>query len=241
MAKIKQSETVIIKRSQISFAPYNPRKKNKKVVEALKRNFKRVGFLGGIQWNATTGNLIGGHKRTEALDLIHGYDGTSETDYDIKVEKIELTEKQEKEQNIFLNNKRVQGEMDYEMMSVLVQEIDIDEAGLEQYDIDLIETLVPDFSFGKNEDIKTDIEDLRTPSEKKQNIKDLKKNIKSNIGQSHLASYEDSISLDIDKNFKYTVDAIPFQATLKEIKKIGFHNDLILGENDNYFILMETN
>lgn len=189
MAKIKQSETVIIKRSQISFAPYNPRKKNKKVVEALKRNFKRVGFLGGIQWNATTGNLIGGHKRTEALDLIHGYDGTSETDYDIKVEKIELTEKQEKEQNIFLNNKRVQGEMDYEMMSVLVQEIDIDEAGLEQYDIDLIETLVPDFSFGKNEDIKTEIEDLRTPQEKKQDIKDLKKNIKSNIGESHLASY----------------------------------------------------
>jgi len=59
--------------------------------------------------------------------------------------------------------------------------------------------------------------------------------------KSHLASYEDSIPLDIDNSFKYTVDAIPFQATLKEIKKIGFHNDLILGENDNYFILMETN
>jgi len=189
MAKIKQSETVVIKRSQVNFAAYNPRKKDKKVVEALKRNFKKVGFLGGIQWNATTGNLIGGHKRTEALDLVYDYDGTIEKDYDIKVEKIELTEKQEKEQNIFLNNKRVQGETDYEMMAVLVQEIDIDEAGLDNYDIDLIETLVPDFSFGKNEDIKTEIEDLRTPQEKKQDIKDLKKNIKSNIGESHLASY----------------------------------------------------
>ena len=104
MAKIKQSETVFIKRSQVNFAAYNPRKANPKVVDALKKNFKKVGFMGGIKWNETTGNLIGGHKRTEALDLIHGYDGTENTDYEIKVEKIQLTEKQEKEQNIFLNN-----------------------------------------------------------------------------------------------------------------------------------------
>lgn len=189
MAKIKQSETVIIKRSQISFAPYNPRKKDKKVVEALKRNFKKVGFLGGIQWNATTGNLIGGHKRTEALDLVYDYDGTDETDYDIKVEKIELTEKQEKEQNIFLNNKRVQGEMDYEMMAVLVQEIDIEEAGLDNYDINIIESIVPDFNFGDNKKIKEDIEDTRTTQEKKDNIKDLKKNIKNGISNNQQVSY----------------------------------------------------
>ena len=42
--KIKQSESLIIKRSKINFAPYNPRKEDKKVVEELKKNFKRVGF-----------------------------------------------------------------------------------------------------------------------------------------------------------------------------------------------------
>lgn len=189
MAKIKQSETVFIQRSKISFAPYNPRKKDKKVVEALKRNFRKVGFLGGIQWNKTTGNLIGGHKRLEALDLINDYDGTNDKDYEVKVESIELDEKTEKEQNIFLNNKRVQGETDYEVMAVLIKEIDIEEAGLDDYDINLIESIVPDFSFGKNEDIKTDIEDTRTPQEKKDNIKDLKKNIKNSISNNQQSSY----------------------------------------------------
>ena len=103
--KLKQSETVIIKRSNIKFSPYNPRKKNPKVVAALKENFKKVGFLGGICWNKTTGNLIGGHKRLEALDLIYNYDGSKEKDYDVKVEQIEIELKTEKAQNIFLNNK----------------------------------------------------------------------------------------------------------------------------------------
>ena len=82
--KIKQSESIIIKRSKINFAPYNPRKEDKKVVEELKKNFKRVGFLGGICWNETTGNLVGGHKRLQALDLIYKYDGTNEKDYETK-------------------------------------------------------------------------------------------------------------------------------------------------------------
>lgn len=196
MAKVnlKQSETVIIKRSQINFAAYNPRKKDPKVVDALKRNFKKVGFLGGIQWNATTGNLIGGHKRTEALDLIYNYDGSQEKDYDIKVEKIELTEKQEKEQNIFLNNKRVQGQTDFHLMAELIKEIDIEDAGLEVTDINYIETIVPDFKFAKNDEIKQEIEALKetpkTDQEKKDHVKNVKKEVKDALASgTHAASY----------------------------------------------------
>lgn len=191
MAKIKQSETVFIKRSQVNFAAYNPRKANPKVVDALKKNFKKVGFMGGIQWNETTGNLIGGHKRTEALDLIHGYDGTDNTDYEIKVEKIQLTEKQEKEQNIFLNNKRVQGETDFKLMAELIEEIDIDAAGLEEYDIEYIETLVPDFKFGKNNDIVDDINELKNDlNSGKDYVKNLKNSIKGDTSNTtHRASY----------------------------------------------------
>lgn len=58
---------------------------------------------------------------------------------------------------------------------------------------------------------------------------------------SQISSYKDSIALDIDQQFEFNIDAIPFQSTLKEIQKIGFHNDLIIGENNNYFTLMETN
>lgn len=189
--KIKQSETVFIKRSQVNFAAYNPRKANPKVVDALKKNFKKVGFMGGIQWNETTGNLIGGHKRTEALDLIHGYDGTENTDYEIKVEKIQLTEKQEKEQNIFLNNKRVQGETDFRLMAELIEDIDIDAAGLEEYDIEYIETLVPDFKFGSNTDIVEEIKSLKDDTNSgKDYVKDLKSKIKGDISNTtHHASY----------------------------------------------------
>lgn len=159
--KLKQSETVTIKRSLINFAPYNPRKQDKKVIEQLKANFKKVGFMGGIQWNITTGNLIGGHKRLETIDLIMGYDGTAETDYEVKVEQIALDEQTEKEQNIFLNNKRAQGETDFNKLAELLPTINTSAAGLIDYDIKLVESMVPNFNFGSNTDIKKDISALK--------------------------------------------------------------------------------
>ena len=37
--KYRQSETGVIKRSQINFAPYNPRKEDPEVIRKLKKNF----------------------------------------------------------------------------------------------------------------------------------------------------------------------------------------------------------
>ncbi len=191
-SKLKQSETIIIKRSQIHFAAYNPRKRNSKVVEELKRNFRRVGFLGGIQWNPTTGNLIGGHKRLEALDLIHGYDGATEKDYDVKVESIALDEKTEKEQNIFLNNRRAQGETDYELLAEMIKDIDVANAAIDEHDLEIINSIVPDFDFGSNDDIKIDMAELKghkTDEEKKSHVKDMKKKIKSSISEGQQSPY----------------------------------------------------
>lgn len=64
--------------------------------QTAKANIKKVGLIGGIQWNETTGNLIDGHKRVMSVDLIQGYDGTPETDYDIKVEAVDLTKDRER-------------------------------------------------------------------------------------------------------------------------------------------------
>ena len=179
MAKYKQSETVTIQRSVIFFAPYNPRKENKHVVDELKRNFKKVGYLGGIVWNQNTGNLVGGHKRVQALDLIHEYDGSIDKDYELKVEMINVDEKTEKEQNIFLNNRRVQGETDYELLSSMLSDIDIENTGLDERDIDVIKTIIPDFNFGNNEQILNDAELLKTDyNERKEKIKELKKTSK---------------------------------------------------------------
>lgn len=187
MAKINISETIIIKRSNINFAPYNPRKKDPKIIDALKKNFKKVGFMGGIVWNENTGNLVGGHKRVEAMDLIFDY---PKNDYEIKVEKVTLDEKTEKEQNIFLNNKRVQGETDYNLLSEIIPDIDIDNTGLSDYDLKLIESINPNYNLGSNKDIKTQFSDLtKEHDDNKQKVKDLKKKIKSEIGENQMASY----------------------------------------------------
>jgi len=173
--KIKQSETQIIKRSIINFATYNPRKKDAKVVEALIKNFKKVGYLGGIVWNKQTGNLVGGHKRIEAMDIVLKY---PDNDYEVKVEVIDVDDKTEKEQNIFLNNKRVQGDMDYDLLSVLIPEIDIDSAGLQQYDIDLCKMLNPNFNFGESKDI---IDDFSSLDENKEDKKKAMQKIRKDI------------------------------------------------------------
>lgn len=183
--QLKQSETKTIARSQINFAPYNPRKRDPKIVEALKKNLKKVGFLGGIVWNIRSGNLVGGHKRIEAMDMIYGYDPLKdETDYEVKVEVVDLDEQTEIEQNIFLNNKRVQGEMDYELLSVVLPKINVENTGLVAYDIQLIQAVKPDFKLGTNEKQKTDLTELKKDyEERKADTKALKKSIKAGIAE----------------------------------------------------------
>lgn len=208
MAKLKQSETVFVKRSQVNFAAYNPRKRDENIVQKLKANFRKVGFMGGIQWNATTGNLIGGHKRTEAMDLINGYDGSPEKDYEIKVEKVELDEKTEKEQNIFLNNRRAQGETDYELLAELMPGIDINNAAIEDYDIQIMESIIPDFHMGDNEEIVNAIAERsskpeKTDEEKKAHVKDMKNKIKVGVSQSQTASYFIVTFPDYDEKAEY--------------------------------------
>ena len=135
--KYRESETITIKRSQINFAPYNPKSHNKKKIEEQKANIKRVGLLGGIIWNKTTSNLIDGHKRVMSLDLINGYDGTPETDYDVKVEMIELDEKTEREQNLFQT--KAITDLDDELVRKMISDsdigIDYKNAGLDDFDM----------------------------------------------------------------------------------------------------------
>lgn len=98
---MKNSETIVIKRSQIHLNPCNPKRHSDKQIEKQKANIKKVGFLGGIVWNKRTGNLIDGHRRVMALDIINKYDGTN-NDYDIKVEACDLSDKEEKSQLTYM-------------------------------------------------------------------------------------------------------------------------------------------
>lgn len=139
--KIKQSETIEIKRSQINLNPFNPKRHTDKKVQEQKKNLQRVGFLGGITWNRITGNLIDGHRRIKAMDLYYSYDGTSETDYSVKVEAVELDEKQEKEQMTYmaLGNTKA----DYQLIAEYLPDIDYSVAGIDSYDLEQIQSFIP--------------------------------------------------------------------------------------------------
>lgn len=175
----KQSETIVIKRTKINFAPYNPKLHSKEKINQIKNNFKEVAFFGGIIWNSITGNLIDGHKRLTALDILHKYNGTAETDYDVKVEKAELDEKTEREQNVFQTSSVT--DLDAELLADLIKDIDYEAAGLTDEDLRMIEVEVPDFEFAKNE-IESDaigVSKAKSAQERKEAIKQAKQNVKN--------------------------------------------------------------
>ena len=125
---MKQSETKIINRSQINLNPINPKRHTDEQIKQQKKNLKKVGFLGGIVWNKNTGNLVDGHRRIQALDLINKYDGTN--DYQIKVEMVNFDEKTEKEQLTYMavgNSKA-----DYNLIAQYVDTIDYENVGLSE-------------------------------------------------------------------------------------------------------------
>ena len=144
--KVKQAQSITIQRSQINFASYNPRRLSETAKKKLKVNLKRIGLAGGIVWNETTGNLVSGHQRLSIIDEIEKYNpDTHENDYPVRVEVLQLSDKEEKEQNIFFNSTTAQGEFDNDLLASLIPEIDYDLAGLDEADINVLIADVPIF------------------------------------------------------------------------------------------------
>lgn len=139
--KVKQSETKILKRSEITPSDYNPRTITDEARKALKKNIKENGIIGGMVWNKQTGNLVSGHQKLSIADEINKYqDGN---DYEIKVEVVDVDLKKEKELNVFFNSKAVQGQMDYKKLAQIFPDIDASLAGLDGVDISMIEVEIP--------------------------------------------------------------------------------------------------
>lgn len=136
---MKQSETKTIKRSQISLNPYNPKNHTSEQVSMQKKNLRKVGYLGGIVWNEASANLIDGHRRVQAMDEINKYDGTPETDYEIKVEVVSFDERTEKEQMSYmaLGNSKA----DFNLIAEYIDDIDYRNIGISEEEYKQIEML----------------------------------------------------------------------------------------------------
>jgi hypothetical protein len=188
--KIKQSDAITIMRSQINFAAYNPKHHTKEQVQQIVKNFKSVGFLGGIIWNERSGNLIDGHKRIQAMDIIHKYDGT-ENDYEVRIERTNLDDKTEKEQNIFQTKSRT--DFDDELLRILVPDIDYKAAGLDDYDL---EYLGIDLNADTANDVLNDVEDFYEPVQQQ---KDAEKAIKKEMSDEEKKDHVKSVKEDIQQ------------------------------------------
>lgn len=120
-ASVDKWETKLIEREKIKNAPYNPRFMTDQARDKLRENLMTRGLMGGLVWNKRTGNLVSGHQRIKAIDMCE-----KTGDYMITVTVVDLTLKEEKAQNIFMNNSLAQGEPEEEKLLEILKELDGD-------------------------------------------------------------------------------------------------------------------
>ena len=84
-------------------------------------------------------------------------------------------------------------------------DIDMSNAAIEDYDIEIMESLIPDFKMGNNESIIEQITDRaeKSDEEKKSNLKELKKKMKQGIEGNQQASYFIVTFPDYDEKAEY--------------------------------------
>ena len=100
-------EVRVLERRALKNAPYNPRVMDDKAKKKLRAGIGVLKLLAPVTWNETTGNLVGGHQRLAQLDALEG-----DRNYTLTVAVVRLSEVEEKEANLLLNNDEAQGRWD---------------------------------------------------------------------------------------------------------------------------------
>lgn len=163
MTLINRSVPREVVRSQITFADYNPRRISEDARKTLRKGLKTFGLVGGIVVNEKEDGsllLVSGHQRLTEMDGLQGY---PKKDYSVRVEVVHLSNKQEKELNILLNNPSAQGEWDNEQLSRLLPSIDTEVAGLTEADLAFLQPpTIPEDVTGDDMAGFVDLQTLRT-------------------------------------------------------------------------------
>ncbi len=135
VSKYQKFETKTISRADIQNAPYNPRKISDQAKKKLRDNIKRVGLLDTIVVNRRTMNIVSGHQRVAILDSLE-----RKKDYNLTVSMVDLSEKEEMEQNLFFNNTKTMGEFDPFLLAEMFEsnDIEVDNTGFELPDLGLL-------------------------------------------------------------------------------------------------------
>lgn len=108
-------------------------------------------------------NRANKRQRLSVMDELQKYNPeTKDNDYPIRVDLIDVEQKEEKELLILLNNPSAQGEWDYDTLRELIPDIDYKDAGLTEQDLDIIGV---DFHFQTEEEntIADELDTLMEP------------------------------------------------------------------------------
>jgi hypothetical protein len=123
-------EDVVIHRSELKDALYNPRKITTSARRNLKRVIAKLGMVQPFVWNVRSGNLVSGHQRLSVMDSLKGT-----ADYLVKVARVDVDDKTEKQLNLAINNPSVQGDWDLGKLETMLPEVDLEDAGFNLEDV----------------------------------------------------------------------------------------------------------
>ena len=135
ISKYQAFDTVVINRTNIQNAEYNPRIIDKGAKKRLKQGLRKHGLVQPIVWNRRTGNVVGGHQRLQQLDELE-----RRRDYSLTVAVIDVDEREEAEINVQLNNPSMQGDWDFDKLAAMAGEFDFtfEDMGFSDLDVDLM-------------------------------------------------------------------------------------------------------
>lgn len=170
----QKGSIVTINRADIIDDDCNPRLIDQENRKNLKRSIKKYGLVGHIVWNETTKHVVGGHQRIDVIDEM-----MKNKEYNLDVLKVNLSEKEEIELNVVLNNAEAQGKFDFGQLSFLADKFDIDVSKDFMFSEDVVLINFPNFADKVTKNLG--FEEKELSEEQIQKLKDRKKAFREEI------------------------------------------------------------
>lgn len=170
----QKGSIVTIHRADIIDDDCNPRIIDDENRKNLKRSIKKYGLVGHIVWNEVTKHVVGGHQRIDIIDEM-----MKNKEYFLDVLKVNLSEKEEIELNVVLNNAEAQGKFDFGQLSFLADKFNIDVAKDFMFSEDIVLINFPNFADKVTKNLGFEQKELS--EEQIQKIKDRKKAFREEV------------------------------------------------------------
>ena len=170
----QKGSIVTINRADIIYDDCNPRIIDQENRKNLKKSIKKYGLVGHIVWNEVTKHVVGGHQRIDVIDEM-----MKNKEYNLDVLKVNLSEKEEIELNVVLNNAEAQGKFDFGQLSFLADKFNIDVSKDFMFSEDVVLINFPNFADKVTKNLGFEQKELS--EEQIQKIKDSKKAFREEV------------------------------------------------------------